>query len=452
MTTISVVGCGYLGVTHAAGMAELGHQVIGVDVDAAKIAALASGRAPFFEPGLDELISRHVAAGTLRFTTSYEEAAVADVHFICVGTPQRDDGTAADLSYLDAVVQRLAPYLVKECLIVGKSTVPVGTAARLTAMLRVLAPAGESISLAWNPEFLCEGKAVTDTLHPDRLVLGVPDEQAEKILREVYAPLIDAGVPVVIADLPTAEVIKTAANSFTATKISFINAIAEFCEASGADVTVVSEALGYDARIGRQFLNSGLGFGGGCLPKDIRAFQARAHELGVGQALAFLSNVDAVNMRCRERVVEYLRKQCGGAFAGRRIAVLGAAFKSGADDVRDSPALYVANIIRREGGEVVIYDPQAMDNARRAFPNLVYERGVMEAARDADAIAVLTDWPEFATMNPYALGDEVRSRNIVDARHTLDPAQWLRSGWNYVAPGRPALQRARVEAVGGVAA
>ncbi len=449
MSTISVVGCGYLGVTHAAGMAELGHQVIGVDVDTAKIAALAGGRSPFFEPGLDELISRNLAAGRLRFTTSYAEAATADVHFICVGTPQRDDG-AADLSYLDAVVQTLAPYLVKECLIVGKSTVPVGTAARLTSMLRVLAPAGESVSVAWNPEFLCEGKAVADTLHPDRLVLGVPDERAEKVLREVYAPIIDAGVPVVVADLPTAEVIKTAANSFTATKISFINAIAEFCEASGADVTVVSDALGYDARIGRQFLNSGLGFGGGCLPKDIRAFQARAHELGVGQALAFLAEVDAVNLRCRERVVEYLRKQCGGAFTGRRIAVLGAAFKGGTDDIRDSPALHVANLISAQEGEVVVYDPQAMANARRAFPHLVYESSVLEAVRGADAIAVLTDWKEFITLNPHTLGDEVRSRNIVDARHALDPALWLRAGWNYIAPGRPALQPALAEAVPGL--
>ncbi|MFY1690315.1 UDP-glucose dehydrogenase family protein [Plantactinospora sp. WMMB782] len=444
---MSVVGCGYLGVTHAAGMAELGHQVIGVDVDAAKIATLAGGRSPFFEPGLDELIARHLANGRLRFTTSYEEAATADVHFICVGTPQLGDGTAADMRYLDAVVETLAPYLVKECLVVGKSTVPAGTAARITSMLRVLAPAGESISVAWNPEFLCEGKAVSDTLHPDRLVLGVPDEQAEKVLREVYAPIIDAGVPVVVADLPTAEVIKTAANSFTATKISFINAIAEFCEASGADVTVVSDALGYDARIGRQFLNSGLGFGGGCLPKDIRAFQARAHELGVGQSLAFLAEVDAVNLRCRERVVEYLRKQCGGAFTGRRIAVLGAAFKGGTDDVRDSPALWVANLINQQEGEVAVYDPQAMENARRVFPNLVYERGVLDAASGADAVAVLTDWPEFGTVDPDELGEVVRSRNIVDARHALDPARWLRAGWNYVAPGRPALQPALVGTV-----
>jgi UDPglucose 6-dehydrogenase len=423
-------------------MADLRHEVLGVDVDPRKVELLSSGRSPFFEPGLDELIRRNIDAGRLRFTTSYGEAAGAEVHFICVGTPQRGDGSAADLGYIDAVVESLAPYLTKECLIVGKSTVPVGTAARISGMLRVLAPAAGSITVAWNPEFLCEGKAVADTLHPDRLVFGVPDEQAEKVLREVYAPIIDAGVPVVVADVPTSEVVKMAANSFTATKISFINAIAEFCEASGADVTVVSDALGYDPRIGRRFLNSGLGFGGGCLPKDIRAFQARAHELGVGQALAFLTEIDAVNLRCRERVVEYLRKQCGGGFTGRRIAVLGAAFKSGTDDIRDSPALHVANVISREDGEVAVYDPEAMDNARRAYPKLVYEGSALEAARGADAVAVLTDWPEFATISPYALGDVVRSRNIVDARHALDPVPWLRAGWNYIAPGRPALQAA----------
>ncbi|MGI5212751.1 UDP-glucose dehydrogenase family protein [Plantactinospora sp. CA-290183] len=440
MYAISVVGCGYLGVTHAAGMAELGHDVIAVDIDPAKISALAGGRVPFFEPGLDDLVRRHLGSGRLRFTTSYEEAATADVHFICVGTPQRSDGVAADLSHLEAVVERLAPYLVKECLAVGKSTVPVGTAARLAAMFRAAAPAGADVSLAWNPEFLSEGKAVADTLRPDRIVLGVPDARAEKVLRDVYAPLIEAGVPVVVADLPTAEVIKSAANSFTATKLSFINAMAEFCEASGADVKVVTEALAHDARIGGQFLTSGLGFGGGCMPKDIRAFQARAHELGVGHALAFLAEVDAVNMRCRDRVVELIREQCGGAFTGRRIAILGAAFKPGTDDIRDSPALHVANTINRGDGEVAVYDPRAMENARRAFPDLGYERTLLDAVRNADAVALLTDWPEFAAVDPYVLGKEVRHRKIVDARHLLDAAGWQRAGWTYAAPGRPALE------------
>ncbi|WP_208648825.1 UDP-glucose dehydrogenase family protein [Micromonospora inaquosa] len=440
MLTISVLGCGYLGVTHAAGMAELGHQVIGIDIDPEKIAALADGRVPFFEPGLDELITRNLAAGRLRFSTSYEDAATADVHFICVGTPQRSDASAADLSHLHAAIEALAPSLAHECLVVGKSTVPVGTAAHLAEMLRVLVPDGDTVSVAWNPEFLREGTAVADTLRPDRLVLGVADTAAEKVLREVYAPLIEAGVPVVVADLPTAEVIKTAANSFMATKISFINAIAEFCDASGADVTVVAEALGRDPRIGEQFLKAGLGFGGGCISKDIRAFQARAHDLGVGHALAFLAEVDAVNLRCRDRVVELLRKQCGGGFAGRRVAVLGAAFKPNTDDIRDSPALYVAELISREGGVAAVYDPRAMGNARQAFPHLTYATSPLDAARGADAVALLTDWQEFATLDPRVLGKEVKSRNVVDGRHLLDAEEWQGAGWQYVAPGRPALQ------------
>lgn len=441
MHVISVVGCGYLGVTHAAGMAELGHDVIAVDVDAAKISALAGGRVPFFEPGLDELVSRHLASGRLRFTTSYEEAATADVHFICVGTPQQNNGTGADLSHLDAVVEQLGPHLVSECLVVGKSTVPVGTAARLAAKLHAVAPAGENVSVAWNPEFLSEGTAIDDTLRPERLVLGVPHARAEQVLREVYAQIIDAGVPVVVADLPTAEVIKSAANSFMATKLSFINAISEFCDASGADITVVTKALAYDTRIGGKFFTSGLGFGGGCVSKDIRALLARANELGVGHALAFLAEVDAVNLRCRDRVVELLRKQCGGSFTGRRIAVLGAAFKPGTDDIRDSPALHVANVIHREDGEVAVYDPRAMDNARRAFPELGYAPTLLDAVRGADAVALLTDWNEFAVADPYLLGEEVKQRNVVDARHLLDTAVWQTAGWNYAAPGRPALQQ-----------
>ena len=445
MYELSIVGCGYLGVTHAAGMAELGHRVIAVDIDRAKISALAAGRVPFFEPGLEELVQRHLDSGRLTFTTSYEEAAAADVHFICVGTPQRPDG-AADLSHLAAVVEQLAPYLVKDCLVVGKSTVPAGTAAWLAAMISDIAPAGEGVTVGWNPEFLSEGTAVADTLQPERLVLGVPNARADEVLREVYAPLIQAGVPVVIADVPTAEVIKYAANTFMATKLSFINAIAEFCEATGADVQVVSEAMAYDARVGRGFLTSGLGFGGGCVSKDLRALRARADELGVGHISALLAEVDAINMRCRDRVIELLRKQCGGTFTSRRIAVLGAAFKPGTDDVRDSPALHVADAIHQAGGEVSVYDPRAMENARRVFPDLRYEPTLVGAVRGADAVAVLTDWPEFGELDPRSVAGEVKQRNIVDARHVLDAEKWRATGWAYVAPGRPTLQPEALEA------
>ncbi|MFJ8752632.1 UDP-glucose dehydrogenase family protein [Streptomyces sp. NPDC102441] len=439
---ISVLGCGYLGVTHAAGMAELGHTVVGIDVDAEKVALLNEGRLPFFETGLDTLMTRHLRSGRLRFSTSYEDAADADVHFICVGTPQQPQGTSADLSYIDAVATRLAPHLTKECLVVGKSTVPVGTAAHLWSVLREHAPAGDVLSMAWNPEFLSEGKAVADTLRPDRIVLGVQNAHSEKTLRDVYAPLIENGVPVVVSDLPTAEVIKSAANSFTATKISFINAMAEFCEASGADVKVVTEALAYDTRIGGQFLTSGLGFGGGCMPKDIRAFQARADELGAGRSLAFLAEVDAVNLRRRDRLVELIREQCDGTLRGRRIAVLGAAFKPGTDDIRDSPALHVADVVQREGGEVTVHDPKAMDNARRSFPELNYAPDALSAAAGADVVALLTDWQEFAALKPAQLERTVRHRRIVDARHALDDVEWRRSGWTYSAPGRPSLATA----------
>lgn len=438
MHSISVVGCGYLGVTHAAGMAELGHQVVGVDTDARKVALLAEGRLPFYEPGLDELVGRHLRSGNLRFTTSYADAADAEVHFLCVGTPSRDDNSA-DLSYIENAARALAPHLARETLVVGKSTVPVGTGARLAEILHRDAPAGTSVSVAWNPEFLSEGRAVADTLEPDRLVLGVTDPSDEKLLRDVYAPLLEAGVPLVVADIATAEVVKTAANSFTSTKISFINAIAEFCEACGADVKLVSEALALDPRIGGLFLKPGLGFGGGCMPKDIRAFQARADELGVGHSLAFLAEVDAINLRRRARVVAMVREQCGGTFEGRRVAVLGAAFKPGTDDIRDSPALHVADAIHREGAQVALHDPQAMENARRAFPELVYEPGLLDAGRGADAVALLTDWPEFTDADPGALGEVVRHRRIVDARNVLDPVRWRRNGWEYAAPGRPSV-------------
>ncbi len=371
---ITVLGTGYLGVTHATCMAELGFEVLGMDVDAAKVETLTAGRVPFWEPELEPLMRKHVESGRLRFTTSYAEvAAFGDVHFTCVGTPQRRGDLAADLTQVDGVVDGLAPHLTRPSLVVGKSTVPVGTAARLAERLAELAPAGAGVELAWNPEFLREGFAVEDTLHPDRLVVGAaPGGRAAEILREVYAEQVDAGVPFLVTDYATAELVKVAANAFLATKISFINAMAEVCEAAGADVTALADALGHDPRIGRRFLNAGLGFGGGCLPKDIRAFMARAGELGADEALTFLREVDAINMRRRTRTVEIARDICGGQLLGRRIAVLGAAFKPNSDDVRDSPALNVAGQIQLQGGDVTVYDPKAMDTARALFPTLNY--------------------------------------------------------------------------------
>ncbi|MGQ0626445.1 MAG: UDP-glucose dehydrogenase family protein, partial [Sporichthyaceae bacterium] len=369
---MTVLGTGYLGVTHAACLAELGFDVLGMDIDPVKVDSLRVGRVPFYEPDLEPLVVKHLASGRLRFTTSFAEVAeFGDTHFTCVGTPQRRGGIAADLTQVDAVVSGLAPHLTRPCVVVGKSTVPVGTAARLADVLAATAPVGAGAELAWNPEFLREGFAVEDTLRPDRVVVGVasgPNQRAEPRLREVYADLIGAGTPFLVTDYATAELVKVAANAFLATKISFINAMAEVCEAAGADVTVLADALGHDPRIGRRFLNAGLGFGGGCLPKDIRACMARAGELGAAEALTFLREVDAINNRRRLRTVELARAACGGSLSGRRVAVLGAAFKPDSDDVRDSPALDVAGQLQLAGAHVTRYDPNAVDNARARLP------------------------------------------------------------------------------------
>jgi len=435
---LTVIGTGYLGATHAACMAELGFEVLGLDVDPDKVAALQAARVPFYEPGLQELIAKQVAAGRLRFTTSVEEvAAFGDVHFLCVGTPQKRGEFAADLRHVDAAVDALAPHLRRPCLVAGKSTVPVGTAARLAERLVALAPAGADVELAWNPEFLREGFAVDDTLRPDRLVVGVTSDHAEEVLRTVYAPLLDVGVPMVVTDYQTAELVKVSANAFLATKISFINAMAEVCEIAHADVTQLGQALALDPRIGGRFLNAGLGFGGGCLPKDIRAFMARAGELGADQALSFLREVDAINMRRRVRMIDLAREQCDGSVLGKRVVVFGAAFKPDSDDIRDSPALSVAASLQLQGAQVTVYDPKANDNARKMFPTLEYADSALEAADRAHVVLHLTEWSEFAALDPEVLGRVVATRRIVDGRNALDPARWRGAGWTYRALGRP---------------
>ncbi|MEU5158944.1 UDP-glucose/GDP-mannose dehydrogenase family protein [Streptomyces sp. NPDC020875] len=438
---ITVIGTGYLGATHAAAMAELGFEVLGLDVVPEKIETLAAGRVPMYEPGLEELLARHVAGiegstGRLRFTTSWEEVgAFGDVHFVCVNTPQKHGEYACDMSYVDAAFGSLAPHLTRSALVVGKSTVPVGSAERLAGLLRELAPG--DVELAWNPEFLREGFAVQDTLHPDRIVVGVESERAEKLLREVYATPVAEGSPFVVTDFPTAELVKTAANSFLATKISFINAMAEVCEAAGGDVARLAEAIGHDDRIGKKYLRAGVGFGGGCLPKDIRAFMARAGELGADQALTFLREVDSINMRRRTHMVELARETVGGTFLGKRVAVLGATFKPDSDDVRDSPALNVAGQIHLQGGQVTVYDPKGMANARTVFPTLGYADSALDAVRGADVVLHLTEWAEFRELDPAALGEAVTGRIILDGRNALDPVVWRDAGWTYRAMGRP---------------
>ncbi|WP_109507393.1 UDP-glucose dehydrogenase family protein [Nocardioides speluncae] len=435
---ISVIGTGYLGATHAAGMAELGFEVIGVDTDAAKIRSLSAGTVPFYEPGLPELLSKHVAAGALRFSTSIEEAAeFADVHFVCVGTPQTPGG-AADLSYLHAVIDALVPRLTRNCLIVGKSTVPVGTAEALATRIEALTPAGVTVELAWNPEFLREGHAVFDTLHPNRLVFGVTTPGAEWELRQVYATPIAEGAPVVVTNLPTAELVKVSANAFLATKISFINAMAELCSITGADVTLLADALGHDDRIGRKFLGAGLGYGGGCLPKDVKALIARAEELGAGESVEFLHGIEGVNQRRRDTVVTEtlaaLDRKDDRAYG--RVAVLGAAFKPLSDDVRESPALEVAKRLHDAGALVTVYDPEASVPARSVAPQLRYAASVEAALRKADVVLHLTEWQEFRELDPVWVGELTAGRVIIDARNVLDPEPWLAAGWNFKTLGR----------------
>ncbi|MFZ9878617.1 MAG: UDP-glucose dehydrogenase family protein [Candidatus Nanopelagicaceae bacterium] len=430
---LSVIGTGYLGATHAAAMASLGFEVTGVDVDETKIELLRSGKVPFFEPGLEELLLAEVNSGRLKFTTDFSQISDCEVHFICVGTPQQKDSLAADLKYVDAALDSIAPHAKVDSLVVGKSTVPVGTAERLAKRLKEL---GSKAELAWNPEFLREGFAVEDTLRPNRLVVGVTSDRAEEILKRAYKPLLENNVPWIRADLPTAELVKVAANSFLATKISFINAMAEICEASGGDVTVLAKAIGYDPRIGSRFLQAGIGFGGGCLPKDIRAFMARSEELGAQQSLEFLREIDSINLRARQRMIDLVRLDLGTDLKGKRIAVLGAAFKPESDDVRDSPALDIAWQIASAGATVTVYDPKANANAKARFPNLNFVDSIENCLQNADIVLHLTEWKEFRALNPIEVKRLVAQPKIIDGRNALDKAAWEDAGWNFRGLGR----------------
>ena len=434
---LSVIGCGYLGAVHAAAMASIGHEVVGIDVDQRKIDALSKGDAPFFEPGLQEILTAGIAAGNLRFTTDMAEAAGAKVHFVGVGTPQQKDGYAADLTYVNAAIDGLLPYLAEGDIVAGKSTVPVGTAAGLAPRV-----SNTGATLVWNPEFLREGFAVQDTVDPDRLVAGVPageeGEGASSILREVYHPSVAKGTPFIVTDYATAELVKVSANAFLATKISFINAMAEIAEVTGADITQLADAIGHDARIGRRFLGAGIGFGGGCLPKDIRAFSARAEELGRGESVAFLRQVDEINLRRRERAVQLVVEGLGGSVFEKNVTVLGAAFKPHSDDIRDSPALDVAVRLHGLGANVTVTDPAAIENAQRVHPQLTYVLDRDEALRDADAVVLVTEWDEYRReLEPSHASSLARGRVVVDGRNGLDAAAWRAAGWKYFGMGRP---------------
>jgi UDPglucose 6-dehydrogenase len=433
MLKLSVIGTGYLGATHAAAMSSLGFHVVGIDVDEEKIAMLRGGKVPFFEPDLEELLLAEVKSGRLTFATDFSAISDCDVHFVCVGTPQKKDSLAADLTYVDASITAVASHAKAGSIIVGKSTVPVGTADRLSRIVKEINP---DIELAWNPEFLREGFAVEDTLRPNRLVVGVTSDRAENILKEVYAPLLANNVPWIRSDLPTAELVKVAANSFLATKISFINAMAEICEAAGGDVTVLAKAIGYDPRIGSRFLQAGIGFGGGCLPKDIRAFMARSEELGARQSLEFLREIDSINLRARQRMIDLVRQDLGVDLKGKKIAVLGAAFKPDSDDVRDSPALDIAVQISEVGAEVHVHDPKAIEPARRRFPKLTYVASIDECVTEADAILHLTEWKMYREIDPVILKPKVKHAIVIDGRNALDRERWLSAGWKFRALGR----------------
>ena len=433
---VSVIGTGYLGATHAACIASLGFQVIGVDVDPAKIELLAKGKVPFYEPDLEDLLASEISAGRLSFSTDFSSIKDADIHFICVGTPQQANSLAADMRFVDAALDAIAPIAKPGTLIVGKSTVPVGTAARLRERLLKVNPA---VDLAWNPEFLREGFAVEDTLRPNRLVVGVTNDAAESKLKELYKSNLDAGTPWIRADLPTAELVKVAANSFLATKISFINAMAEICEAAGGDVTVLAKAIGYDPRIGNRFLQAGIGFGGGCLPKDIRAFMARAGELGAEQALEFLREIDSINLRARARVIELVRKDLSEDLRGKKIAVLGAAFKPDSDDVRDSPALDISAQIQAAGATVVVHDPKAIANAEKRFPALSFNQSIDATLDGADLVLHLTEWKIYREIDPSKVKGLVKNPTIIDGRNALDRDKWIAAGWKFRALGRADL-------------
>jgi UDPglucose 6-dehydrogenase len=441
---VTAIGIGYLGLTHAVCMADLGHQVLAIDVDEEKVAKVARGEAPFFEPGLEPLLRKNLDAGRLRFTTSFAEIGeFGGVHFLCVGTPQKAGETGADLSYVYGAVNALAPHLTGEALIVGKSTVPVGTARDLLARAEAAAPAGTPVSLLWNPEFLREGFAVQDTLTPDRFVFGVTADEAgaraDTVIREVYSTPLSSGIPAITMDLETAELVKVSANSFLATKISFINAMAEMCEASGADVIALANAIGIDERIGRRFLSPGLGFGGGCLPKDIRAFRTTAASKGVDSIVSLLATVDDINLGRRERVTTLAREAVGGDLAGKKVAVLGIAFKPNTDDLRDSPSLDICKRLAAEGAIVSVHDPVAMPNAARGYPDFRYADSVHEAARDAEVVLHLTEWADYRAIDPAAVGQVVAQKVLVDGRSALDADAWHAAGWSVHRPGQPPM-------------
>ncbi|KJY33731.1 UDP-glucose/GDP-mannose dehydrogenase family protein [Streptomyces sp. NRRL S-495] len=436
---VSVIGCGHLGIPHAAAMAELGHEVIGVDVDGAKVDRLNAGECPIYETGLPELLAGHTATGRLRFTTDIAEAAeFADLHFVGVGTPIDADGRSYDTGQVFGAIRQLAPHLKRSCTIVGKSTVTVGTTLKVTELAHRLAPAGDLVEVVWNPEFLREGHAVEDTLRPDRLIAGVTSAEGEKAIRTVYAGILDAGVPLFVCDPQTAELAKGAANTYLGLKISFINGVADMCDAAGADISRIVDILGIDPRIGAAGMRPGIGYGGGCLPKDIRAFTASARQLGADRAAALLLAAEHINDSRVDTAMALVTGALGRRpVKGSRVTVLGAAFKPGTNDVRESPALALAQALEQAGAVVTVHDPQAVPTAVQRNPELDYTDDLSAALDGADITVLATEWPEYRQANPQDLVGHPATPVLVDCRTTLDPDPWRAAGWTPHQIGRP---------------
>ncbi len=431
---ISVIGLGYLGTTHAVAMAQLGHHVIGIEPDDTRIQALAAGILPFFEPGLEDALRQAVSSGNISFQTQHDDlSAASDIHFICVGTPQISGQQSADTSYVFAAASQLAAVLKPSSLVVGKSTVPVGTARNLITTMQEIS--GFTPRLCWNPEFLREGTALADSMSPDRIVIGSDDPEYNQALKTCYQTMTDQGIPILELDLETTELVKVSANAFLATKISFINAMAEIAEASGADAVRLAEAIGLDNRIGKSFLRTGIGFGGGCLPKDIRGFIARADELGVGESLAFLKEVDQINLRRRQRIVSLATEELGQV-SNKKITMLGISFKPDSDDLRDSPALEIALRLQALGGIFTVHDPVSLEALEKKSSGLISESDLLAALKDADLVILGTEWVEYKKLDPEALSSLPRVKTIIDGRNILNVESWQKAGWRIIAPGR----------------
>lgn len=416
-------------------MASIGHQVFAYDIEPKRISQLNQGILPFYEPDLEDLLNTVLRSGNLKFTSDIAEAiGSSDVHFLCVGTPQSESSGAADLSQVRTAIHEITPHLKQNSVVVGKSTVPVGTAEWVLDYFK--SNSNNEIHLVWNPEFLREGFAVQDTLHPDRIVLGSKNGAGTNAVLEIYQAMISYGTPVIHSNFSTAELVKVAANAFLATKISFINAFSDLCDKVGGDVTVLADAIGYDSRIGRKFLNAGIGFGGGCLPKDIRALQASAGEFDLFDSFNFLSEVDKINQSRKNKIIELAELNLGH-LKGKKITILGASFKPNSDDVRDSPAIEIAKLLLKSGAEVVIHDPVSLDALKLKYPFLVSANDVKTALADSDLTLHLTEWSDYRNLNPRELAPLVHSRIIIDGRNVLDGEIWKDAGWKIIFLGKP---------------